>query len=87
MNKLKIILLNSTNIKDLYDKKTYKNPMEMRRIANLVLLSMSNVCFVEDERGDESNVADGDFSSPPATITIQNTTLCRVRDMNDRCCF
>jgi len=40
----------------------------MRRIANLVLLSMSNVCFVEDELPDESNVADGDFGSPPATI-------------------
>lgn len=40
----------------------------MRRTANLVLLSMSNVCFVEDERGNESNVVDGDFGSPPTTI-------------------
>lgn len=40
----------------------------MRRIANLVLLSMSKVCFVEDEPPDDSNVADGDFASPPATI-------------------
>ena len=46
----------------------------MRRIANLVLLSMSNVCFVEDEWGDESNVADGDFGSPPATIYYISTT-------------
>ena len=68
MNKLKIILLNSIIHKDLYAKKFYKNPIEMRRIANLVLLSMSSVCFVEDERGDESIVASGDFGSPPATI-------------------